>query len=117
MTTSEGSDTTACVKRIAAAALCGIALVFPVSASAQQVLNGSISGLTLPMTLNGVQVTHLDTGSFTFSLLDNSGQHSIHVMGPLASLGYTGAGVNFGTAGPNGIDVPARGRSCSTTSP
>ena len=89
--------------------MCGIALIFPVGASAQQVLNGSISGLTLPMTQNGVQVTHLTPGAYTFSLADNSGQHSIHVSGPWGAFGYTGLPVNFGTAGPDGVNVPRDG--------
>lgn len=89
--------------------MCGLALVFPVSASAQEVLNGSISGLTLPMTMNGIPVTHLAKGPYTFSLVDNSGQHSIHMGGPIGAFGYTGLPVNFGTAGPDGVNVPATG--------
>jgi hypothetical protein len=110
LTTSEGSDTYTFVKRFAAAAACMFVLVFPASALGQvPTLNGSISGLTLPMTQNGIPVTHLTKGAYTFSLSDNSGQHSIHMSGPWGAFGYTGLPLNFGTAGPDGVNVPATG--------
>ena len=111
MTTSGASDTYTCVRRIVAAAICVLALGYPAGASAQTspTLNGTIEGLQLPMRLAGTQVTYLSKGAYTFSLLDNSGQHSIHVVGPLMSVGYTGNETNFGTAGADGVNVPATG--------
>jgi hypothetical protein len=86
------------------------ALVLPPSAFSQMqdTLNGSIAGLTLPLRLNttlGPTVTHLSPGLYSFSLLDNSRQHSFHVSGPYERPGIATNTVNFGTAGPDGSDV------------
>ncbi len=87
-----------------------LVLVFPASASAQQVVldvRFDFPRFPIPMTVNGTQVAHLDKGLYTFSLLDNQTQHSIHVGGPWGAFGYTGVPLNFGTAGPDGTSVNA----------
>jgi hypothetical protein len=94
------------VLRILAGALTVLALASPGGAAAQeQVLSGNIVGLQLPMTLDGVQVSHLTPGQYTFSLLDQSSQHSIHVRGPFDRPGMSAETVNFGTAGADGGNV------------
>ncbi len=112
MTTSGRFDTYTWVKRFLAAAVCGIALVFPMSASAQQVVldvRFDFPRFPIPMTVNGAPVAHLDKGLYTFSLVDFQNSHSIHVGGPWGAYGYTGPQLNFGTAGPDGTNVPAQG--------
>lgn len=86
------------------------ALVLPSTAfpQTQDTLNGSIAGLTLPLRLNttiGPTATHLSPGLYTFSLVDNSRQHSFHVSGPYERPGVSTNTINFGTAGPDGSDV------------
>ena len=97
--------------RLLALGFAVVALVIPSGAfaQAQDTLHGSIAGLTFPLRLNstfGPSVTHLPTGSYSLSLVDNARTHSIHVIGPLDRPGVPPGKVNFGTAGPDGSDVP-----------
>ncbi len=86
--------------------VCAVALGLPAGAAAQEtVLNVSIVGLTLPMTLSGSPATYVTPGSYTFSLTDRAPIHSIHVRGPLDTYGEAGPPVNFGTASPDGTNV------------
>ena len=90
-----------------AGALALLALAFPGGAAAQEkVLNGDRPRAScLPMTLDGCRCRISTPGLYTFSLLDQSGQHSIHVRGPFDRPGISAETVNFGTAGPDGGNV------------
>jgi hypothetical protein len=108
LTSSGAFVTNPGVLRVLTVGVCALALVFPAGAAAQQtVLDGGIEGLQLPLRLNGVTVSHLAPGDYTFSLSDRSSQHSFHVRGPYNRPGVSDETTNFGTAGADGGNVIA----------
>jgi len=68
--------------RISLLALLGLLLAAP-PASAQTVLNAEVSGsLTIWLRQGGVDVTHLNSGTYTINVNDISDQHNFRLKGP-----------------------------------